>query len=875
MKPGILEREAEVAVLAAAVRDAAAGNGSVVLISGEAGIGKSSLVEAVRSQLPAEGRMLVGYCDDLATPRTLGPFRDLVGSVGTELSQAVTDGSDRDRLLAALRAELDWANHPAVLVIEDVHWADDATLDALRYLTRRIARLPAVLILTYRDDELGREHALHGLLGQASRSDRVRRLPLPRLSAGAVRQLSGDSPLDAAELFELTSGNPFFVHELLVSAPDEQVPPSVADAVLARVRRLDPVIQDALEQLAVVPAALEPWLAAALMEGLAPDITAVLALAEQRGLLTVSGRRITFRHELTRRAIAGAVPSARLIALNQRVLTALTGRPGADVAQIVHHAAQAGDVDAIVAYGPDAAREAARAGAHREAVAHYRLVLEHASHLGAPERAALLEEFGVECYTLGAADAAVGAQQQAVELNRSLGDPRPARRQPALAVPDALVGRGPRARRTDRPGGRRRAGTGRGPPPAGAGTQQHSQLAMLAHHLAEAIAYGERAVALARQVGDAAITSHALANIGSAQSFLGDPAGRATLEEALKVALDAGDTEDACRAYVNITWDLLDWFRLDEAEPYLRAAIKLAEEDEFLGFLSYMHLEWARLALARGNWDEAAQYAEMGVDAHAPTRCAALTVLARIRVRRGEPGADELLGPAWELAVRADELQRLGPAASARAEDAWLRGDLTAVRDIVTPVYREAERLNDLSNLPELGYWLAVAGQTASGGVPVKAAGAHPYTLQAAGRWREAATAWAAAGCPYERAAALAESPDPADLLTALALLDDLDARPLASVIRGRLKARGVTRIPRGPLEETRANPAGLTARQIDVLRLLAQGHSNAQIARQLVVSVRTVDSHVAALLGKLGAHDRHDAAARATELGVLGELGS
>ncbi len=898
MKPGILEREAEVAVLAAAVRDAAAGHGSVVLISGEAGIGKSSLVDAVRSQLPAEGRMLVGYCDDLATPRTLGPFRDLVGSVGTELSQAVTDGSDRDRLLAALRAELDWADHPGILVIEDVHWADDATLDALRYLTRRIARLPAVLILTYRDDELGREHALHGLLGQASRSDRVRRLPLPRLSAGAVRQLSGDSPLDAAELFELTSGNPFFVHELLVSAPGERVPPSVADAVLARVRRLDPVTQDVLEQLAVVPAALEPWLAAALMEGLAPDATAVLALAEQRGLLTVSGRRITFRHELTRRAIAGAVPSARLIALNQRVLTALTGRPGADVAQIVHHAAQAGDVDAIVAYGPDAARDAARAGAHREAVAHYRLVLEHASRFSAPERAALLEEFGVDCYTLGAAEAAVGAQQQAVELNRTLGDPR--RLGASLRWLSRMhwwAGDRGRAEQTGREAvdvleqaGDRRL--------LALALSNTSQLAMLAHHLAEAIAYGERAVALARQVGDAGITSHALANIGSAQSFLGDPAGRATLEEALKVALDAGDTEDACRAYVNITWDLLDWFRLDEAEPYLRAAIKLAEEDEFLGFLSYMHLEWARLALARGNWDEAAQYAEMGVDAHAPTRCAALTVLARIRVRRGEPGADELLGPAWELAVQADEMQRLGPAASARAEDAWLRGDLTAVRDIVTPVYREAERLNDLSNLPELGYWLAVAGQTAVGGAPViagapavadapvvtgapgagdgsGAAGAHPYTLQAAGRWREAATAWAAAGCPYERAAALAESPDPADLLTALALLDDLDARPLASVIRGRLKALGVTRIPRGPLEETRANPAGLTARQIDVLRLLARGHSNAQIARQLVVSVRTVDSHVAALLGKLGAHDRHDAAARAAELGMLGELGS
>lgn len=173
MRAGILERDGELTVLAAALKDAGDGHGSVVLISGEAGIGKSSLVQAVRAQLPAEGRMLIGYCDDLATPRTLGPFRDLAGRVGTRLSRALGDGGDRDGLLAALYAELDWADHPAVLVVEDVHWADDATLDALRYLIRRVAALPAVLILTYRDDELGREHGLQGLLGQASRSDQV------------------------------------------------------------------------------------------------------------------------------------------------------------------------------------------------------------------------------------------------------------------------------------------------------------------------------------------------------------------------------------------------------------------------------------------------------------------------------------------------------------------------------------------------------------------------------------------------------------------------------------------------------------------------------------------------------------------------------
>jgi DNA-binding CsgD family transcriptional regulator len=186
------------------------------------------------------------------------------------------------------------------------------------------------------------------------------------------------------------------------------------------------------------------------------------------------------------------------------------------------------------------------------------------------------------------------------------------------------------------------------------------------------------------------------------------------------------------------------------------------------------------------------------------------------------------------------------------------------VRDIAMPVYAEARRLGERAYQAELGYWLTKAGQ------PAETAFDHPYALQAAGRWREAAAAWKAAGYPYEHAAALAESPEPDDLLTALGILDELGATPLATLVRRRLRALGTIRIPRGPRVETKDNPAGLTARQIDVLRLLGKGCTNAQIAGQLVVSVRTVDSHVAAVLAKLGAASRREAAARAAELGVL-----
>jgi len=811
--------------------------------------------------------MLVGYCDDLATPRTLGPFRDLVGSVGTELSHAVMDGSERDRVLTALRTELTWPDHPTVLVIEDVHWADDATLDALRYLIRRIADLPAVLILTYRDDELNREHPLHGLLGQASRSDHVRHLPLRRLSQQAVRELSAGSSVDAHDLFELTSGNPFFVHELLASAQGERVPPTIADAVLARVRSLDPSVQDVLEQLAVVPSVLDRWLVDVLVPGAGQGgegTVAALAAAEERGLLSVSTRKIAFRHELTRRAVADAVPAARLMALNQRVLDALIDHDGSDVSRIVHHAAQAGDQDAIIQYGPVAGRDAAGAGAHREAVAHFGLVLEHQDRFAPGERAELLAQYAIECYTIGAIDKAVGAGQRAVEESRSLDDPCP------LGSSLRWLSRiwwmaGNRAN-AEQAGQEaisvlERAGDSR---LLALALSNESQLCMLAHRLAESVEYGERAATLARETGDAAVMAHALTNIGISRWLLGDPAGQPLLDEALRVALEAGDVEDACRAYVGLVWNLLNWVRLDEAERYLTAAMKLAEDTEFFGILSYMQAARARLDFARGSWDEAVRDAEAAVDAFLPARCPALIVLGRVHARRGQPQASRLLSSAWKLAVQIDELQRLGPAAAARAEDAWLRGDHARALDIAAPVYTEARRLGDRAHQAELGYWLAKAGQ------PTEAASDHPYALQAAGRWREAAELWQAAGCPYEHAAALAESPEPGDLLASLEILDELGATPLAALVRGRLRALGTTRIPRGPRGETRVNPAGLTTRQVEVLRLLGMGYTNAQIASQLVVSVRTVDSHVAAVLAKLGAASRREAAASAAQLGVL-----
>ncbi|WP_306319517.1 MULTISPECIES: AAA family ATPase [unclassified Streptomyces] len=855
----ILERDHELARLATCTRDATSGAGSVALILGEAGIGKSSLVRALPPVLPPAARLLVGHCDDLATGRPLGPLRDLVGSVGTGLARAVREADDRHRVYEALHAELSCAPHPAVLVVEDVHWADEASLDALRYLVRRMERLPAVLVLTYRDDELDRGHPLRQLLGQISGAPRVHRLPLSPLSRGAVGGLCAKAGLDPAQVYAVTSGNPFFVSEVLAAGGTGAVPPTVVDAVLARLRRLDDTSRDALEQLAVVPSAVER----PLVDDLLPGGCAALAAAEQVGLLEVAPDRVAFRHEIIRRAVADSLPAARRITLDRAVLAALVAAPDADRSRIVHHAAAAGDLDAVARYGPRAARDAARAGAHREAAAHLRLVLRQRARYSPAELADLLERFAIESYTIGDSTAAVAAERDAVELRRTLGEPRSLGADLRwLSRIHWWAGDAAAAEEAAREALAvlERAGDDRLLALALSNT---AQLRMLSDAYEQAVEYGERAIALARKAGDPAILAHALNNVGSARWRDGDPLGERQLAESLAVALGSGEVEHACRAYANIVWSLMDDLRFTEADRHLGPAIDLADRAEHVGFLTYLQVELALRKFAAGDWQAAERYARLGADVFPPARCPALTVLARVRVRRGTPGGEELLDRAWRIAIDTRELQRMGPVAAARAEAAWLRGDLAGVRAAAGRVYERALRLA-APQRHELGHWLARAGD------PVPADGStHPYALQAAGQWDKAAELWRTAGCPYEEAAALAQSPDPAVKLTALTTLDALGAAPLARLVRADLRELGVRHVPRGPYAAARRNPAGLTDRQLQVVRLLMAGLTNAEIAERLVVSVRTVDNHVRAVLEKLDAPTRRRAVRRAAELGL------
>jgi predicted ATPase len=216
----LLERAALLDELSGALADTAEG-GRVVLVAGEAGIGKSTLVKRFTERQAAQARFLLGACDPLLTPRALGPLHDIARQTGGRLAELLASGSPREAVFAAL---LDQLTRPPrqVVVVEDTHWADEATLDLLVFLGRRLERTPAMLIVTYRDDEVGADHPLRGVLGALPQGV-VRRVRPQPLSEAAVAELARRAGRPAAGLRELTGGNPLLVTEML-AAGDTGVP---------------------------------------------------------------------------------------------------------------------------------------------------------------------------------------------------------------------------------------------------------------------------------------------------------------------------------------------------------------------------------------------------------------------------------------------------------------------------------------------------------------------------------------------------------------------------------------------------------------------------------------------------------------------------
>jgi DNA-binding CsgD family transcriptional regulator len=860
----LLERTAQLASLAALHQEAAAGSGSLVLVSGEAGVGKTALVRHFCDTAGGTSTALTGGCDPLSTPRPLGPLIDISVQLDDAFRRMVTDDStSRIALFGALLERMSAAS--LLITIEDIHWADEATLDLIRFLGRRVGGTKSLLIATFRDDEAGSNRQLRLVLGDLATAPAVHRMTLPPLSLDAVSVLAEGTDLDPDELYRLTDGNPFFVTEIVLTG-ETGLPATVRDAVLARAARLPPPARAALDAAAVIgsPAALS------LVEQVGRAEPGAIDECVRRGLLRLDQKGLHFRHELARRAVLEEIPPTEAIALNSRVLAVLRDTAPHDLARLAHHAAGAHDRDAVLIFATGAARRATSVSAHREAEAFYALANRFAGGLSPSEQAALLLGWSRASIHIDEIDQALQTAREALVLLRHGGD--------AKRIGDCLyqisliqffLGNGAEAERAAGEALTLLEREAPGPELARLYTLIAGKF-MVAWDMESAAAWGGKAIDLADRLGEVETRQRASRVVASANYILEGPdQGRDQLRECLAAALAHGFDDLAATAYTDLGSGQCEMYRFAEADAAIEEGIAFCASRDMDHRLNYLQAWRAVSYDYQGRWPDALKIVSTVLEQPhiAPTtRVVAVTTAGRIRCRQGDPSAQELLDEALELALPTGELQRLGPVRTARAELAWLAGDLDRVRHEASSVYEMALRSKHQWYAGQIAYWLWRAGEP----VEVPANAFRPFVAQMAGRWRAAAAEWRKLGCPYEAAIALAESADESDLRFAHLELVRLGARPAAALVAKALRDTGAERVPRGPRPSTQANPFLLTRREMEILALLTENRSTNEIAEVLFLSPRTVGHHITAILEKLGVRTRAEAIAKSRKSGVL-----
>ena len=668
--------------------------------------------------------------------------------------------------------------------------------------------------------------------------------------------LAGDN---AAKVYAATRGNPFYVSELVASQASSDLPPSVANAVLGRASRLDQSARQLVELISVVPNRVKT----SLLDTVMPDWPVSAEEPERIQLLDVDSDYVRFRHELARNAIRSSVPIATRRRLHAQFLTALLDTD-ADPADIVHHAEAAGADDVIADYALVAARRAAALESNREAYAHYRRASAFLGRRDASEQATILEEFGNAAYLVNRIDEAFEYVEQAIEAYRKLGD-------------DAAVGRCTRVL------SRLHWFAGDGAAASAAALEAISilgalgqsvelaraysglsQLAMLTPDVEQALLWGNRALQMATLLGDESTRAHALVNLGAARSQLSLDAAD-ELEAAHQVADAAGERYEAARALNNLAYTAMCWAQPELAMKFAQRTYAYANAHEVHNLASYSTVVIGWLLLRAGQWDEAERVAQGELDKGITVaQLVAKTVLAELAVRRGDPDATDRLQDVAALADRAGELQRITPVLELATEYALTRGE-------PMPTERFLEVIAEFGpyrlvgwGVVRIGAWAAVAGID----LHLAESSSTPFSAMSKMDWRAAADGFGAVGWTYDRALMLSMLDDEASLVEAIEIARRLAAQPLIKRVTRRMRELAI-RVPQGQRDSTRSNPAGLTARQLEVLGLVADGLTNAEIADRLVVSQRTAEHHVAALFTKLGVTTRREAAQRASELGL------
>ena len=936
-----------------------------MLVSGDAGIGKTRLITELAASARADGFVAaVGGCLQLGEVSVAyAPLVESLRDLRAQLGDA-----DLDELLGAGLADigslaggegsptpqgsgpffeqlLGFLNRlgrrqPVLLTFEDLHWADASTRDLVAFLSRNLRDASVAFVLTYRGDELHRRHPLRPLIGDLERSPVVERVALAGLDrtelVSLLDEICDEPPADAAidELLARSDGNPFYIEELVAAGVDSALPPTLADVILGRVGRLSDDAQDVLHQAAVLGQDVDDSLLATVTGRSVEAVTAAMREAVFDQLLVIDGDACRFRHALVREALYDdLLPGERErlhVAAAEALGSATRLSEQARWAMIAYHWDAARDIPRAYTASIRAGVEAENVHAFADAAEQFEralhlfdrvpaaeqgmtraalllraadavqvsvrtpraIVLAEAAlkELGedsAPEqRALVLERIGRINWTMRHGPAAVAAYEQAVALLEG----RPPSREQAFAL-SAL-----------------------------------GQSLMQRDQYGKADAVLRQAIDVARQVGARDVQGHALCSLGAVLVALGRvDESIDTMHEARELSMQYGTPDDVSRAYVDLVHCLYFAGRYDtaalEAAEGIEYTVRVGYARHYGEAISgnwiaallcagrwadaetvradprvpvgdpYQELRWLPLLIGRGRYDDARRCMAMSLKATADADDVQFRALALIRAgelaahdgRWGE--ARTMLAEALDRAQATDDQYY---ASQAYAIAIRIEADrVIAARrpgvDEVAHAHVVAEELRDGARafatrllargatlLPEPAAWLRTAEVEYA-----RVSGRDDATgwAEVAATWDEVGQPFPAAMARYHQTDALLRSRGSRDDALAVArkvlrVADELGAAPLASALR-ELARR--SRLDLGATQSVDDPVAALnvTRRELDVLRLLAEGRTNRQIGESLFISEKTASVHVTNLLRKLGVPNRVEAAAIAQRVGL------
>lgn len=856
----LIERENEVQTLHQVLSQVPDNGGRVLILYGEAGIGKTSLIHAFLSNLSNNEKIALGMCDPLNTPRPLGPVRDIAREIlGSHPESEIP-------LTESLMERLTVSENLHVIVLEDMHWADQASLDWLKYFCRRIALIPAMLIVSFRDAEIDAAHPLRTALGVIP-GDRTQRLHLSPLSREGVAAFDLPPNMSANQLYDITDGNPFFVSEILNNADDvETVPESIRDAVNARVNQLSPSLRSLLEASSCFPGDIEPKILETIV---GQPVMDELAVAERLGLLVHGMNGFRFRHELARLATQMRLSETEKQTIHGQLLDALLAHNalGPLLADIVHHAEGAREVETLLCFAPMAAKEAARMGAHREAAQYLFAAMKHVEDAEPGVAAEIYEMWAYEAgLALTIDDDVIDARKRAVTLWKKLGQTDRVgenlrwlsrlhwyRGEPEKAqvyLEEAIE-------------------TLQGIPSEATATAfgLRAQFHMLRDEMEAAQDWGQQALALAETVDAPEIKAHALNTIGAAKLFRGDLDGEEMLRESLALSLKHDFHEQAARAYTNLAECLIELGEIEKAEPFLDEGVTFDIAHDLDSWTYYLVGRKAQLRFEQHRFPEAVDIAKGVLSRQNQTvlmQLPAKIILARSLLRLADSSALEHLEDAFQDALQIGELQYVAVVRTAFVEAAVLWSQC----DLARPHIAEMAKLPSSSLSPrkwaDFIFWADRVDDGLSGEYSDSLPEA--FRLDHEKEFEAAATALRSQELTFLAATSLCRSQAKNALATADRWYEEIGALAGRKYIRSTfdISCHGLPGLSRGQYNAARRHPYGLTNKEQIVLRLIIEGANNTRIAEHLSRSKRTIENHVSSILRKFGVRNRVELILRA-----------